>query len=121
MMFVPGARKMPARHWRHSGATVVWRVKLTSRALRDLDHSYNTIEAASSTQAAQWFARLERAIFSLETLPLRDAQLPEDATLRQLLHGRKPHVYRVIYAVDKPAATVYVLHIRGPRRDRINR
>jgi len=87
----------------------------------NLYHIYNSIEAASFTQAAQWFARLELAIFSLEPLPIRGAQVPEDAALRQRLHGRKPYVYRVIYDVDKSAATVYVLHIRGPRRDRIKR
>ena len=60
-------------------------------------------------QAAQWFARLEQAIFSLEVLPLRGARVPEDAALRQLLPGRKPYVYRVIYEVDEAAATVLVL------------
>jgi toxin ParE1/3/4 len=100
---------------------VVWRVRLANRALRDLDHIYTFIEAASSTQAAQWFARLEQAIFSLENLPLRGTRAPEDAGLRQLLHGRKPYVYRVIYEVDEAATTVYVLHIRGPRRDKIKR
>ena len=99
--------------------TVVWRVRLTNRALRDLDHIYARIEAASSAQAAQWFARLEQAIFSLETLPQRGARLPEDSALRQLLHGRKPYIYRLIYEVDEASATVHVLHIRGPRRDRI--
>jgi len=87
---------------------VVWHVKFANRALRDLNHIYAHIEAVSSAQAAQWFARLEQAIFSLENL-------------RQLLHGRKPYVYRVIYEVNQAATTVHVLHIRGPRRDRIKR
>lgn len=100
---------------------VAWRVKLTNRALRDLDHVYTTIEAASSTETAQWFTRLEQAIFSLEALPQRGTRVPEDTALRQLLHGRKPYVYRVIYEVDEAAATAHVLHIRGPRRDRIRR
>ena len=100
---------------------VVWRVRLANRALRDLDHIYTRIEAASSTQAALWVARLEQAIFSLEILPQRGARVPEVAGLRQLLHGRKPYVYRVIYEVNEAAMTVHVLHIRGPRRDRIKR
>lgn len=100
---------------------MVWRVRLANRALRDLEHIYAHIEAASSAQAARWFARLEQAIFSLEHLPQRGTRVPEDAGLRQLLHGRKPYVYRVIYEVDVAAATIHVLHIRGPRRDRIKR
>jgi plasmid stabilization system protein ParE len=101
--------------------TVVWRVRITDRALRDLHHIYACIEAASSTQAARWFKCLEQAIFSLENLSQRGTRVPEDAGLRQLLHGRKPYVYRVIYEVDVAAATVLVLHIRSPRRDRIKR
>lgn len=97
------------------------RVKLTDRALRDLDAIYAAIEAASSPQAAQWFTGLEKAIYSLETLPRRGVRVPEDAGLRQLLHGRKPYVYRVIYDLDETAATVDVLHIRAPRRDRFKK
>ena len=100
---------------------VVWHVRLANRALRDLDHIYARVEVVSSAQAAQWFARLEQAIFSLENLPQRGTRVPEDAGLRQLLHGRKPYIYRVIYEVDKATATVHVLHIRGPRRDRFKR
>lgn len=100
---------------------MVWHVKLTNRALRDLNHIYDHIEAASSAQAAQWFADLEQAIFRLENLPPRGTRVPEDAGLRQLLLGRKPYVYRIIYEVDEAAAMVHVLHIRGPRRDRIKR
>ncbi len=100
---------------------MAWRVRLANRALRDLDQIFTYIEADSSVQAARWFARLERAIFSLETLPQRGTRVREDAGLLQLLHGRKPYVYRVIYEVDKATTTVHVLHIRGPRRDRIKR
>ena len=96
---------------------MAWRVRLADRALRDLDHIYARIEAASSAQAAQWFARLEQAIFSLKHLPQRGMRVPEDAGLRQLLHGRKPYAYRVIYEVDIAAATVHVPHIRGLRRN----
>ena len=100
---------------------MAWVVRLANRALRDLDHIYAYVEAASSTQAAQWFARLEQAILGLEHLPQRGARVPENSGLRQLLHGRKPHVYRVIYEVDVATSTVHVLHIRGPRRNHIAR
>jgi plasmid stabilization system protein ParE len=98
---------------------MAYRVRLTDRALRDLTHIYTQINAASSVQAAQWFERLEKMIFRLEQYPNRGAITPEDAGLRQLLHGRKPYVYRVIYEVDAQRATVHVLHIRAPRRDRL--
>ena len=37
--------------------------------------------------------------------------------LRNLLYGKKPHVYRVIYEVDEGRQTVWVLTVRhGARR-----
>lgn len=94
-----------------------YRVEITERALRDLSLLYTQINAASSMQAARWFNRLENAILSLEQFPMRGTRTPEDARLRQLLHGRKSYVYRVIYEINERKATVYVLHIRAPRRD----
>jgi toxin ParE1/3/4 len=42
---------------------------------------------------------------------------PENRALRHLLFGKKPHVYRVIFAIDGRALVVRVLHIRhGARR-----
>jgi toxin ParE1/3/4 len=97
---------------------MAYRVRLTDRALRDLTLIYTQIEAASSPQAARWFERLEQEIFRLEQYPNRGTRVPGDTGLRQLLHGRKPYVYRVIYEVNDGRSTVHVLHIRAPRQDR---
>lgn len=43
--------------------------------------------------------------------------MPEDASLRQLLYGRRPHVYRIIYDIDEGSGIVHVLHIRHGARD----
>jgi toxin ParE1/3/4 len=98
---------------------MAYHVELTDRALRDLGLIYQRIEAASSEQAARWFARLENAIFSLEKYPSRAPRTPENPRLRHLLFGRKPYVYRVIYEVNDRKTKVFVLHIRAPRRDRM--
>jgi hypothetical protein len=34
-----------------------------------------------------------------------------------MLYGRKPHVYRILFTIDKD--TLYVLHIRDGRRRRL--
>jgi len=94
-----------------------YRVELTERAARDLEHIYQTINAETSAQAHAWFNRLERLIFSLEEQPARGSAIPEDARFRHLLHGRKPNVYRVIYEIDERNSVVTVLHIRHGRRD----
>jgi plasmid stabilization system protein ParE len=98
---------------------MVYHVELTDRALRDLAIIYERIRAESSEQAARWFDRLEKAIYSLEEYPNRAPLTSEDPTARNLLYGRKPNVYRIIFQVDVKTFTVHVLHIRGPRRDRM--
>ncbi len=92
-------------------------VRLTSRALRDLEAAYDYIEADASEQASSWFNRLAKTIYSLERFPGRGLVIPENKKLRHLLFGKKPHIYRIIYAVDKRHHVVNVLHIQhGVRR-----
>lgn len=90
-----------------------YRVELTSRAERDLIFLYDRIHAAESEAAARWFDRLESAIFGLAKLRRRCPRAPESGTaartLRHLLFGSKPYVYRVIFEIDEPAKTVRIL------------
>ncbi|WP_161539634.1 type II toxin-antitoxin system RelE/ParE family toxin [Paramagnetospirillum kuznetsovii] len=90
---------------------------MTERAVRDLNHLYRTIAAAHTQRAAVWFNGLERKISSLAQHPGRGLPVPEDADLRQLLYGRRPHVYRIIYDIDETSQIMHVLHIRPGARD----
>ena len=96
---------------------MAYRVDITERAERDLEHIYLTIEADSSEQARIWFNGLERTVLSLDEHPVRGAPIPEGGALRHLLYGRKGHRYRVIYAIDDASNAVTVLHIRHGARD----
>jgi len=100
---------------------MVYQVRLTRRALRDLAHIYQHIQVEVSLQASEWFAGLEEAIYSLEQHPKRTPTIPEDSKLRHLLYGKKPRVYRIIYAVVERAHIVDVLHIRHSARGRMPR
>jgi toxin ParE1/3/4 len=91
-------------------------VRLTDRALRDLESIYEFIQADSSESAFKWFNELTEAIYSLEQFPERGTVTPENRKLRHLLFGKKPNTYRIIYAVDKRNHTVNVLHIRHSAR-----
>jgi plasmid stabilization system protein ParE len=66
-----------------------------------------------------WFLALEEAIASLANFPQRCPLAPENAEfpfeVRQLLYGRKPHVYRILFTLVE-SDTVYILHIRHGRR-----
>lgn len=96
----------------NSGKDTAYRVELSTRARRDLRAIAEYIDAESSTAAAKWFNRLEDLIFTLDRLPNRGARVPEDPTLFQLLHGNKPHVYRIMYSIDRLRNRVLVVHIR---------
>jgi len=73
---------------------------------------YIYVEADASQHAFAWLNRLTKAIYSLERFPSRGLVIPKNKKLRHLLFGKKPHIYRIIYAVDKRNHVVNVLHIR---------
>jgi plasmid stabilization system protein ParE len=71
----------------------------------------------------RWFLAMEDAIQSLSTLPERCPLAPENARfpfeVRQLLYGRKPHIYRILFTINGDVVTI--LHIRHARRKPIGR
>lgn len=96
---------------------MAYRVHLVARAERDLNELYGVIDAENSHAALQWFLGLEQAILGLEELPYRCPVTHERASVRHVLYGRKPHIYRAIYRVLEMTKQVEVLHIRhGARR-----
>ena len=95
---------------------MTYRVKVGAQAKRDLDRIYRYIEAETSLHAAEWFNGLHVALESLSEMPDRSPVIREDLSLRHLLYGNKPHVYRAIYLIDEEGATVVVLTIRHGAR-----
>jgi plasmid stabilization system protein ParE len=96
-------------------------VEFAARASRDLEILYIEKKAAESHAAARWYNGLEEAVSALASFPKRCPVAPEarktKRKLRNLLYGKKPHIYRVIYEVDEARQAVWVLHIRhGARR-----
>jgi plasmid stabilization system protein ParE len=92
-------------------------VRITPRARRDLAVLFKDIGAGDSETALKWYEGLREAALTLEELANRCPATPEDAQLKHLLYGRKPHVYRLIYRVLERQKRVNVLHIRhGARR-----
>ena len=100
---------------KYSGASMPYLVRLTGRALRDMEAIYEINEADASKGAFAWFNVLAETVYSLERSPERGAVVPESKKLRHL-HLGKPNTYRIIYAVDKRNHIVNVLHIRHGAR-----
>jgi plasmid stabilization system protein ParE len=96
-------------------------VNVTARAERDFALLFYAINAEHSDAALKWYRGLKEAILSLEEQPNRCPETPENAKLRHLLYGHKPHVYRVIYRVTEKSKQVDVLHIRHGARQKSKR
>lgn len=97
-------------------------VEPTAQAQRDLDGILQwLLEQGAGEAGLRWFFRLEEAMASLSEFPHRCPLAPESSEfpfeVRQLLHGRKPHQYRVLYTID--GDMVVILHIRHGRRGRL--
>jgi plasmid stabilization system protein ParE len=100
----------------NSARSTAYRVEISTAAAHDFDYIYEEIGASTSPAAADWYSSLEELILRLARLPERGAPLPENRALRQLLHGNKPHSYRIIYDVVRSRKLVRILHIRHGAR-----
>jgi plasmid stabilization system protein ParE len=76
---------------------MVYLVKTTLRAERDLAALYAEINAEESERARQWYFKLKAAILELGEMPNRHPITRENKRLRHSLFGHKPHVYPVIF------------------------
>jgi plasmid stabilization system protein ParE len=69
----------------------------------------------------RWFRTMRQAIDSLANMPGRCPLAPENEEfpfeVRQLLYGRRPHVYRILFTIEDNR--VVVLHIRHGRRQHL--
>jgi toxin ParE1/3/4 len=95
---------------------MAYHVSLTARAERDLENLFGSINAAGSPAALRWFLRLQDAILALAESPYMGKAMREDATAREMIYGRKPHFYRIVYEVVESSQVVEVLTVWHGRR-----
>ena len=96
-----------------------YRVRITTTAKSDAESAFKWIQEQSPAHAVKWFNGLIDAVERLCIFPTRWPLAPEGAyfeeEIRQMLYGKNPHVYRILFTVR--GNLVYVLHIRhGTRR-----
>ena len=100
---------------------MVYRVNFAASAEEDLERLSLWVASQAPLRGPVWFSGLELAIGTLDRIPHRGPLAPEnyqpDDGIRQLLYGKKPNVYRILYYVDEKEKVVHILHIRhGARR-----
>jgi plasmid stabilization system protein ParE len=98
---------------------MIFRVETSAAAECDAEAILEWLMSQGAGHAGiEWFLELERAVESLALFPERCALAPERSRfpfeVRQLLYGRKPHIYRILFTVE--GDSVMILHIRHGRR-----
>jgi len=82
-----------------------FRFELSHQAAHDIAAIYDWLQSQWAGEAGErWFVALRAAIASLAKLPSRCPLAPENqdspVEVRQLLYGRRPHVYRILFAIE---------------------
>jgi plasmid stabilization system protein ParE len=98
---------------------MTFRVDISAQAESDAELIFEwLITQHAGETGARWFSRLDDAIASLAAFPERCSLAPESVQfpfeVRQLLYGRNPHLYRILFTID--GEVVKILHIRHGRR-----
>jgi plasmid stabilization system protein ParE len=93
-------------------------VLIARKAAREIEEHYHWLAERSEAAANRWRHSLLQAIATLETNPERCPEAPEAGWhegLRQLLHGKRRQVHRILFEIRGP--TVVVLRIRHSAQD----
>ena len=91
---------------------------ISEPAERDIEAAYRWLVQRDPLAAIRWYNRLLEVICSLDTFPERCPLAPENKYLksevRQVLHGRRQHKYRILFDIKDDE--VRVLHVRHGAR-----
>ena len=96
-----------------------YRIIVTARAMRDADAAGAWIATQSQERAERWYRGLFEEIESLKLLPLRCPivaerdKFPEEA--REMLYGKRSHMYRVVFAIRGDAVAILRVHHASQR------
>jgi plasmid stabilization system protein ParE len=98
---------------------MAFRVIIQPPALTDIEVAYLYVHERAPRAAGRWLDGILAAIDTLAEFPHRCGEAREsdefEEPVRQLLVGRRPHVYRVLFVIR--GKVVRVLHVRhGARR-----
>jgi plasmid stabilization system protein ParE len=87
-------------------------------AERDIGEAYEWIAEQNAEAAVRWYNRLLEVICSLDVFPERAPLAPESKSfnreIREILHGRRQHKYRILFTETENE--VHVLHVRHGAR-----
>ena len=95
-----------------------WEIIIESPASTDIDEAHDWIADRDKDAADRWFEAIYDTIATLQSFPERCPLAPENKffafEIRELLHGRRQHKYRILFTVA--GNRVHVLHVRHGAR-----
>ena len=91
-------------------------VVVTPEAESGIREAFTYIWERSPIQAERWLRRLYAKIDTLEQFPERCAFARERDYLEEELRQLIFMSHRVVFKVDKPVSTVYILHVRHAKQ-----
>lgn len=100
---------------------MTYRVVFTARARADAIKQFHFLADRSPAAAARWHTGLEKAIAKLGKMPERHPVAEDESEqvgipLRQMLYGRRPGVFRILFSIEGDTVTLhYIRHsAQGP-------
>ncbi len=96
-----------------------YKVKVNPRAIRELDHIYENIanEKLAPENAKGQLDRIKKSILSLDTFPQSHQERTEGRYAEKGYHQLLIDNYIVIFRIDEPCKTVYVITIQYQGRN----
>jgi plasmid stabilization system protein ParE len=98
-----------------------YEVIVTPSAKADIFETNTWLLEKDPVNAEKWLWQFSTAITSLREFPARFSVTDEsavfDVEVRQLLFGKRPNLYRILYSIDH--GQVFVLRVRSTRQRRL--
>jgi plasmid stabilization system protein ParE len=95
-----------------------YQIRITARALREIDEALEWLAERAPAAASRWYEQLSEAIDSLVGFPELCGLAPESewypGELRQLLHGKRKGMYRILLEIREDV--VIILRVRHSAR-----
>jgi plasmid stabilization system protein ParE len=95
----------------------LYRIRITPRALRDLEKIFDDIRSDSPQNASTMIARILDAIDDLEFMPSQFRAAGRSRKYGNVMHSRVVRPYIVYYRIDEDGQAVFIVEVRhGARR-----
>lgn len=99
---------------------MAYNLVVTPQAQADINEAFAYLSERSPDVALRWYEAVRDATLTLGEMPARCSPAPEagklGVPLHQLLYGKRPGLYRIVFLIVEDANQVHVLSVRHGAR-----